>query len=310
MLSNVANVAIQVVELFILMGAGVLCGRVHWLDDIGAKQMTAILFKLVTFCVIVESFLTVSFSYEKLNYMAAAAGACFICTVIGALFTLIFFRKEEDKQKTVLKFGTVFSNSGFMSLPLVSALLGAEGVFVVSIYVAVFQCLIWTYGVGIYHYFDRTKVMRQIMANPGIISVIVGLPLFLLQITCPKLLLEPIGMLADLNTPIAMLITGYYLSKMTFRLQPGDGQILLATLLRLVCIPILVFGVLYGIGLRGFLLTACIIPVCAPTASNTSLFAVLFHADEVYASRLVSLCTLCSIVTMPVLIALAQSTGK
>lgn len=305
---NVANVATQVLQLFLLMGAGVLCGKAKWLNEPGAKQMTNILVKLITFCVIVESFLTVEFSKEKLLQMGIAVLACLLCTLIGGIFSSLLFRKSETSMQSVLKFGTVFSNCGFMSLPLVSALLGQDGVFIVSIYVGVFQCLCWTYGVGIYHYFDKSKAVKQIFMNPGIIGILVGLPLFLLRFSCPSVILEPMHMLSNMNTPTAMLVTGFYLGKMTLKLQKGDGYIFTGILLRLLVIPFMVLGILYAFGVRGFVLVACMVPVCAPSASNTSLFAVLFGQDEVYASRMVSLCTLFSIITMPLVVAVAQLT--
>ncbi len=305
---NVLEVAKQVLQLFLLMGAGVLCGKVQWLHEVGAKQMTNILVKLITFCVIVESFATVAFSTEKLKQMAITVGACLLCTLIGGICSAVLFRKSKKSFQSVLKFGTVFSNCGFMSLPLVSAILGAEGVFIVSIYVGVFQCLCWTYGVGIYHYFDKSKAVKQIVMNPGIIGIVVGLPIFIFKLSCPSLILQPIQMLADMNTPMAMLVTGFYLGKMTLKLQKGDGYIFLGIVFRLLIIPFSVLGILYAFGVRGFLLVACMIPICAPTASNTSLFAVLFGQDEVYASRMVSLCTLFSIITMPLVVAVAQLT--
>lgn len=306
--SNIAEVAKQVFQLFLLMGAGVLCSKTKWIHEVGAKQMTTVLIKLITFCVIVESFLTVKFTEEKLQQMLITVGACLLCTFIGGVLATFVFRKSDSSFQSVLKFGTIFSNCGFMSLPLVSAILGAEGVFIVSIYVGVFQCLCWTYGVGIYHYFDKTKALKQIFMNPGIISIMVGLPLFLLKFNCPSIILEPMHMLSNMNTPMAMLVTGFYLGKMTLKLQKGDGYILLGTFLRLLVIPFMVMGILYSLKVRGFLLVACMIPICAPTASNTSLFAVLFGQDEVYASRMVSLCTLCSIITMPLVVAVAQLT--
>ncbi len=284
---NVLEVAKQVLQLFLLMGAGVLCGKTKWLHDVGAKQMTNILVKLITFCVIVESFCTVEFSKEKLEQMGIAVFSCLLCTFIGGVLATVLFRKSKDSFQSVLKFGTIFSNCGFMSLPLVDALLGAEGVFVVSIFVGIFQCLCWTYGVGIYHYFDKSKALKQIVMNPGIIGIVVGLPLFLLKVSCPSILLTPIQMLADMNTPMAMLVTGFYLGKMTLKLQKGDGYIALGVILRLLVIPFSVMGILYALGVRGFVLVACMVPVCAPSASNTSLFAVLFGQDEVYASRMV-----------------------
>jgi predicted permease len=307
LLDNVLNVMQLVLQLFLLMGIGVVCGKCKWVDDVGAKQMTNLLLKVVTFCVIVESFLSVEYSIQKLKYLLVGAGACVVCTFVGLLVLMPFFKNKEATKQSVLRFGVIFSNCGFMSLPLVSALLGSQGVFVVSIYVAVFQCFCWTLGVKIYGRFD-VKNLKKIIFNPGVISVLVGLPLFLLKVKCPTVLLSPLGMLADLNTPVAMVVTGYYLSKMTLKIQKGDGAVFLAASLRLIVIPLLTFGVLYLLGLRGFLLVTCMVPICAPSASNTSLFAVMFGGDEVYASRLVSICTLLSILTMPLIIALAQTT--
>ncbi len=304
--SYVGSVAVLIFQLLLLMGVGLVCGKIRWLEDAGVKQITNLLFYVVVFCVIVESFLTVPFSPEKLGYMGAAAAACGATSLLGGLAAACLFRKQPPSRRAVYRFGTVFSNCGFMALPLVDALLGAEGVFVVSIYVAVFQIIMWTYGVSLYGYFDRKNALRQVLTNPGVLSVAVGLPLFLLRVSCPAVLLAPVSMLADLNTPVAMIVTGYYLGQTALRLQKGDGLILLVSLLRLVVIPLLLLGAMVAAGLRGFLLVACITPACAPSASNTSLFAVKFGADSVCASRLVSVCMVLSVITMPAIIALAQ----
>ncbi len=290
------------------MGVGVLSGKCKWMDTTGAKQMTNLLLKVVTFCVIVGSFVTVDFSAEKVKNLLVGVGACLFCTFLGTFIMTPFFKNHPDDRRRVLRFGVGFSNCGFMSLPLVSAILGAEGVFVVSMYVGVFQILSWTLGVKVYDFFDSKKAIKQIFFNPGIISVAVGLPLFFLQVKFPPVLMEPMNMLADLNTPVAMIVTGYYLSQMTLKIQKGDFALLVASAFRLLIVPAMVFALLYGVGIRGFLLVACIIPVCAPSASNTSLFAVMCGADQIYASRLVSICTLLSILTMPLFIALAQMT--
>lgn len=306
--SNILQVVELVVQMFLLMGVGVVCGKCKWMNTDGAKQMTDILLKVVTFCVIVGSFVTVDYSVEKLEALLTAVIACLVCTFLGYFIFFPFFKKREVSRRSVLHFGVVFSNCGFMSLPLVSSLLGAEGVFVVSMYVAVFQILSWTLGVKVYHQFDSKNAVKKILLNPGVISVAVGLPLFFLQIKFPSIIMEPMNMLADLNTPMAMLVTGYYLSKMTLKIEKGDGALLICSLMRLILVPAIMFGLLYAANVRGFLLVACMVPICAPSASNTSLFAVMCGADQIYASRMVSICTLLSVFTMPVIIALAQTT--
>ncbi len=304
--SGVWEISQLVGQMFILMGVGVVCGKCKWMDTIGAKQMTNILLKVVTFCVIVKSFIVTDYSTEKAVHLLVGAASCAICTAVGLLIVLPLFKKTPADQKNVLRFGVLFSNCGFMSLPLVSAILGDNGVFVVSIFVALFQCLCWTLGVKIYDSFDPKKAVKQVIFNPGVISVMFGLPLFFVTIDFPSIIMEPMVMLCDLNTPLAMIVTGYHLSKMALKIQKGDGNILFASGLRLVVVPLITFGVLYLLGIRGLLLVACMVPVCAPCASNTSLFAVMFGGNEVYASRFVSISTILSILTMPFIIALAQ----
>ena len=305
-MKNVWDVAQLVIQLFILMGVGVLCGKCKWMNTEGAKQMTNILLKVVTFCVIVNSFVSTDYSTEKAIHLLVGAVSCAICTGVGLLILLPFFRKTQKDQKSVLRFGVLFSNCGFMSLPLVSAILGTDGVFVVSIYVAVFQALCWTVGVKIYNHFDSKRAIQQILLNPGVISVLVGLPLFFFKIKFPTIVMEPMGMLCDLNTPVAMIVTGYHLSNMAIKPQKGDLNLIVGSVLRLLVIPLISFGILYLLNIRGLLLVACIVPICAPSASNTSLFAVMFGGNEGYASRFVSICTVLSIFTMPVMIAVTQ----
>ncbi len=307
-LTSFGTVSLRVVELFLLMGVGLLCHKTGWVKDDGIAQMTNVLVKPVTVCVIVESFLTVPFDQTRLTQLLTAAAACVAATAVGGCFALLF-RRQPPARRAVLRFGTVFSNSGFMSLPLASALLGEEGVFVVSIYVAVFQCLIWTYGVSLFGAFEKKRVVRQLLTNPGLIGVAVGLPLFLLRVRCPGVLLSPIGMLADCNTPLAMLITGYSLAKMSLKKQPGDGALVASLLLRLLAVPAILLCLLRAAGVTGPLLLACMIPVSAPTASNTALFALLFSADEAYAARLISFSTLCSMLTLPLLLAVTGAVG-
>ncbi|MBQ6818688.1 MAG: AEC family transporter [Clostridia bacterium] len=308
LLSNAWDVAQLVIQLFLLMSVGILCDKCKWINADGAKQMTNVLLKVVTFCIIVNSFVSVEYSKEKLMHLLAGAVACTVCTLVGLCLAAPVFCKTPADQRAVLRFGTMFSNCGFMSLPLVSAILGVDGVFVVSIFVALFQVLCWTVGVKIYGHFDSKRAIKQIFLNPGTISVLFGLPLFFLQVKFPSLIMEPMGMLCDLNTPVAMIVTGFYLSKMTLKLQKGDGLLFLGASLRLVIVPMITLGILYLLGIRGNLLVACMIPSCAPSASNTSLFAVMFGGNEIYASRFVSISTILSVITMPFIVALAQLT--
>lgn len=291
------------------MLTGVAFSFLKWLDDEGAKQMTKLLLTVVTVCVIVKAFASVDSSAERVKEMLIAAGALFLTTLLGAVISYFVFRKKEIDVQVVLRYGTIFSNCGFIAIPLTAAILGDRGVFIVSIYMAVFQITTWTYGVSLCLKANKNSgyKKRNILLNAGVIGVAIGFLIFITGVKLPLILSEPVSGLASLNTPLAMIVTGFYLSKMAMEIKKDDLNILVGASIRLIVVPLLALGILYFSGVRGLPLVACVIPMCAPSASNTVMFAVEFGGDEVIASRYVSICTLFSLITMPVIISLAQN---
>lgn len=304
--ASAADVAQQVIILFLLMLVGAILAKLKWLTEIGSREITKLLLTFVAVCVIVNSFLTVENTPGKLGEMGIAALASVLSVAVGAVFAIPLFRRRPARERAVLQFGSSFSNCGFMGLPLVNALLGAEGVFLVSIFIAVFQVFVWTYGIILYRREGERLSIRKALLNPGVIGVIIGLPFFLFPISMPTVAVSTISSLGDLNTPLAMIVTGFYLANADLRPRKGDGPIWIVMVLRLLVVPSIAFGILYLFGVRDLTLVACMVPLCAPCASNTTLFAVMFEADEELSSRMVTQCTLVSIITMPVLISLAR----
>lgn len=304
--TSAADVAQQVVILFLLMLVGTILAKLKWLTETGAKEITKLLLTFVSVCVIVNSFLAVENTPGKMGEMGIAALASVLSVAVGAAIALPLFRRRPAAQRSVLRFGASFSNCGFMGLPLVNALLGAEGVFLVSIFIAVFQIFVWTYGVMLYRREGEKLSAAKALLNPGVIGVVIGLPFFLFSLPMPGIAASTMAGLGDLNTPLAMIVTGFYLAHADLRPRKGDGPLWMVMGLRLLVVPAVSFGILYLLGVRGLPLVACMVPLCAPSASNTTLFAVMFEADKEMSSRMVTQCTLLSILTMPVLISFAR----
>ncbi|MBR2151679.1 MAG: AEC family transporter [Clostridia bacterium] len=306
-LSNIIDVSSQVLILFSLMMVGLVFGKLKIFTDDGIKQLTKLLFTVVTVCIIIHSFVSVEFSSKRLNEMLYMFLTCLIATTLGFVFTLPLYRKTTVARRSALKFASVFSNCGFMAIPLAQGLFGEEGVFLVSIFMCTFQILIWTLGIYIINQGKGGISVKKIFLNPGVIGIVIGIALFFLRIKLPYIIASPVGFMADLNTPLAMVITGYYLKNLKLKLDKEDIYVGICCLLRLAVIPLLTFGIMYLIGLRGTLLCCAVLPAAAPSASNTTLFSVMFGGDGDYASRVVSVTTLLSLFTIPLIMALVQS---
>ena len=271
----------QVGVLFTLMAVGYVCRRRGLFSDAFVKGAVNLLLLVVTPCLIIHVFQR-PFTKELLANLGMALAAAFFAHGVGLLFAETCFRRVDEMRKGILKFGTVFSNGGFMAIPLEYALLGAEGAFYGAVYVVVFNLLCWTYGLKVMcgHLKDLDK--RILFVNPGTIGITVGLPLFLTSTTLPQLIGEPIRYLSELNTPLAMIIIGYYLADARFSAYFRCAPALVASGLRLLVIPSIVLAVLMmirGFGLDPVMAVALTASASAPVAAMDSMFAAKYGKD-------------------------------
>jgi predicted permease len=180
-----------------------------------------------------------------------------------------------------------------MCIPLLQALLGPDGVFYGSVYIAVFNMWQWTYGVMLMTGRREDVNIRQVLFNPGTIGLALGLAFFLTGFRLPDLLATATAHLTNLNTPLAMLVIGGQLATVPLPSIVKDRAIWRASILRLLAVPLLLLCFLYLIHPDATLLLACLVPASAPIAAAAALFATRYGQDEGLASRLVA-CPLCS----------------
>lgn len=306
MLENFLMIAQQVLILFIMIFIGFICGKRGIITDDSAHHLTDIVLYVVTPCVMLSAFQR-KFTAELLGNIAITA-LCAALIMAGsiALSAFIFHDKNESRNK-VLRFATVFSNCGFMSLPLQKAILGDDGWFYGSIFVAVFNIIIWTYGLLSMSGDKKQLSLKKLVFNPGIAGVVVAIILFVLRIDLPYIISQPIDYLAALNTPLPMLIIGFYLSQANLKKAFTDVQAYLSMGIRLVVIPVAAAFIMTLFKVDDTILVTCIIAGSAPTAATTTMFAAKYNRDIELSVSVVAATTLVSIITMPLVVALAQT---
>lgn len=291
--------------LLILILIGVCLTKAKVLNENGVKCMTDTVLLLVTPCVIIKSFIR-EFDHNTLKKLLISFLIAFL-SHIGFIILSHLILKDKDKTKEkVLRFGSVFSNCGFMSIPLQQAILGDEGVFYASSYVAIFNLFIWSYGIITISGDKKYLSPKKLVLNPGIIGLTIGLVIFLCSIPVPKIIAEPISYLAGLNTPIPMIIIGFHLANSDILEAIKNIKCLFAIAFRLLILPLLTLGVLYICGVRGVMLVSSVISCAAPVAAITTMFSAKFGADTSLSVNFVSLSTILSLATMPLLITFAQ----
>ncbi len=295
----------KVAVILVLILVGYWITKKGMLTQRGASEVTALLIKVVTPCVIVNSFLGSTQplgAYELL--MAMVLPTLWMGLALG--MGQICFGKEPEERRKVLRFAVTFSNTGFMGIPLVQGIVGDTGVIYASFGVVVFNILCWTYGYSMMSGGARLN-LKTVLLNPGMVGLAIGLPIYFLKIQLPAMVVEPVGLLSDLNTPLAMLVIGSYIAKADIHSFMSDMSVYKVSFLRLIAAPGIYLLLLLLVRPSEALFVTSIIQAATPVAANTVLFAVQYKRDSELASRLVAVSTVLSILTIPVLTILAQA---
>ncbi len=298
------SVLTQVLILLILILVGVILSKAGVITKEGASVMTDVVLLIVTPCVIIKSFIR-ELNPETLRGLAISVIIAVLAHIGFILMSLLLRDKDKGRQR-VLQFGTIFSNCGFMAIPLQQALLGDEGVFYGSSFVAVFNLFIWSYGITLMSGDKKRLSPKKLLLNPGVIGLAVGLIIFLTQIPVPDIGYQAVSHFAALNTPVPMLIIGYHLYNSNILRCLKDVKAIIGILLRLLVFPFIALGVMYLCGVRGVMLVSNTICCSAPIAAITTMFSAKFGADTELSVATVSLSTILSLITMPVVITVAQ----
>lgn len=307
MIGSFLTVGEQVLILFALMAVGFALGKAKLMGDKGSLAMTNLVMYAVSPAMMVVAFQREKDTADLHNFLVCLL----LAAAVHAVSILLAYAALRGKDGTcgVLQFGAVFSNCGFMGYPLMAALLGSIGVFYGSAYVIVFTILSWTWGVYVITG-DRSQLrLKPLLLNPGVISVVLAMALYLGQVTVPEPLMVPINYLADLNTPLPMLVVGYQLSHANFKAALQGISSWVTLVLRLLVLPLASLGICLALNVSHDLTLVLLIAASAPPAALLSMFAARFGKDTALTSSLVSVQTAISALTMPVLVGLAEVLG-
>lgn len=292
----------QTIIMFALMLLGLLLSRRGMISEQGSRDLSNVLLYAVIPCVILRSYMS-EFSTEKLRAMGLSA----LIAVIAFAASIAVAYLTCGTRHRIENFAVAFGNAGFIGIPLVTAVFGPEAAFYVVSFSTFANLLQWTYGIVIISGKKETMNLRMVFVNPVFISMVIGIALFVLQPALPTIVTCTIGYIADGNTVLAMIILGYYLSKVQLRGLFADVRLYLFSALRLLVVPAVTILVFLPFPFaRGEITLITLIAAATPIASSTAIFAQKFDQDYRRAVSYVCLSTILSVATLPLVMLFAE----
>lgn len=298
----------EIIKLFVIMFMGYTVVKAGLMKSSESKSVSVIMVYLVIPCVILNAF-QVEYTPDVQKGLLLACAAAVAVHILFLLLTAIL--KKPLHLDVIERATIIYSNAGILVIPLVQELLGQEYVIYSSAYIAIQLILIWTHCKNMLCEEDKLE-WKKVLLNVNIISIIVGVVLFIFRIQLPSGAQDVLNMMNNMIGPLGMLLAGMVIAEVPLKTVFTRKRIYLSAALRLFIYPVFVLGLMKVIQTfasiqdsKQILLTvylASITPACATVTS----MAQLYDKDAAYSSSLYVLTTLLSIATMPVMVGLFE----
>lgn len=329
---NISDLITNVAILFLMMIPGIILKKCKLIGDGFGKGISNLVLYIAQPCLI---FLAYVREFDKSVLIGSLWVLLFslIAHVVFSVVAFLMFKKAPDCARRMLRFATIFSNAAFMGIPLIAAVIESPSALIyASVYNITFNLFLWTLGVYICtgerdldndgdvdaddHKIQKKHSeasLKKALLHPVTLAAALGLVFFLspldAYLTKATVIMDGLEMLKNLVAPLSMIVIGIRLADIDFRGFFTDKNLYIFLALRHLLLPLAVAGLCRLLTLTGWMdenvYLVTVIMASAPAASSATMFAEKYDCDAAYVSKLVSLSTILSIATMPLVLLIA-----
>lgn len=300
----------QIIQLFIMIFMGFIIVKAKLLKAEDSKILSVIVLYLIIPCVIINAF-QVDYTPQTVKGLLIALAGSVMTQVILLIVVSILGRVFHLNEVEVASI--YYSNSGNLIVPIVTFILGKEWVLYGCVFMSVQLVFIWTHCKKIISR-ESTYDWRKIVLNINMISIAIGIVLFLTRIHLPAIINNTLSAVGSMIGPASMIVTGMLFAGMDFKQIFANKRVYFVSFFRLIIVPVIALFFIKCSQLSTFssngnkLMLIVFLAIITPSASTVTQMCQVYENDSQYASAINVVTTLLAIVTMPLMVMLFQIT--
>lgn len=240
---SAAAVFQQMLVIFILISVGYGLSKSGRLSEAASKQMSGLVTNVCNPAILLTSALGAGdAAHGKVLVTAAlAAGSYAVLILLGCALPRLM--RVPKRQRCLYHLMIVYGNTGFIGIPVVSAVLGPEALIYVTVYTLFFNLLIYTHGTAVMAYAgaaggNKRRMRPAGLVNAGTVCGVLAVVLYWWRIPLPGILEESLTYMAQCVTFLSMVILGVSLAGFRIRELFTEPGLYLLTAVRMLAVPI------------------------------------------------------------------------
>lgn len=288
----------QIMISFLLVLVGMACYKCKIISNKTNAELTNFVLTVANPALIINSY-QIEYSSTLVHNILIAFGLSVLTHVIMIGISRVAISKKQ-REWSIERFSLIYSNCGFIGIPLVQSMFGAEGVIYVTSYITVFNLLVWTQGVRMFAGAKKEEsVIKTIVTTPALIAVFIGLILFGFHIQLPVVVSSTIEHLGNLNTPLAMVAAGVSVMQADIGKALKNIRNYYLCFWRLLCLPLICYMVIRFLPVEDVVLQTILLAAACPAGTTGIMFAIKYKKNDAYASGIFAMTTVLSLITLP-----------
>lgn len=298
----------QIIQLFLMIFMGFLIVKAKLLKAEDSKILSVIVLYLIVPCVIINAF-QVDYTKDTVQGLLIALAASVLTQIVLLIVISVFGKLIHLNEVEVASI--YYSNSGNLIVPIVTFILGKEWVLYGCVFMSVQLVFIWTHCKKIISR-EPSYDWRKIVLNINMISIAIGIVLFLTRIHLPEDINSTLSAVGSMIGPASMIVTGMLFAGMDFKQIFANKRVYFVSFLRLIIIPVIALFLIKCSQLSTFssngnkLMLIVFLAIITPSASTVTQMCQVYGNDSLYASAINVVTTLFAIITMPATVMLFQ----
>lgn len=224
-----------------------------------------------------------------------------ILIMIGLIYPKL--TKIPKKIHVISNLMILFSNIGFMGIPVLGGIYGKEAILYITIFLIPFNILVYTYGIFLLTKdikSGREKFQIKKIFNIGVLACITAIVIFVFGIKLPKFVVSTIDYLGNVTIPLSMISIGISLGEARLKEVFSDIQLYKIAVLKLLILPITLVFLIRPFIENPVILGVCVILAGMPIGNISALLANEYNLDSDLPTRGIVLTTLLSLITLPI----------
>lgn len=292
--------------LFAIVLVGYAAGKTGYMGGTFDKRLSKLIIDITCPALILSSAMTGDLPDRNLILPLLVISVITYAFLTGAALLLPQFMTKRKADEGAVGFALMFGNVGFMGYPVVASIFGHEAVFYAAVLNVVNTFTVFTIGTTLIT--GKSKVegqrfQKKVLYSTPMLAAYLTMLMVAFEIEgVPGFISQPLIMLGNITVPAALLIIGSSMSHLPLRAMLGNTTVYAVTLMRLVILPLIIFGLCTLLGFAPYVVKINTVVVAMPVATYGTILCLRHGKDTTFITEATFITTLLSMITIPLLV--------